>query len=251
MTALAKAALEDFLRAEKLVNTVFSYSYHDKSLELAVAKTGVEAIDAELGGGLPRGHLSEIVGSRSTGRTGLLYALLSAATVREELVALVDTLDMFDPESGAASGIDLSRMLWVRGRAGGRDETLSRTVDRAIKALGLLLQAGGFGIVALDLVDVPTGALRRIPFTTWMRVARAIEGQKTVCVVLGTAPTARSAGGMTLTLQAETSSGRWVEDAARARDTRLFQGLDVNARVISARQRSHDSGCNVWLTADS
>ena len=34
--------------------------------------------------------------------------MLAAATARGELVALVDALDMFDVESAAAAGIDLS-----------------------------------------------------------------------------------------------------------------------------------------------
>ena len=69
--------------------------------------TGVTALDARLGGGFPRGQLSELVGPRSSGRTSLLLQMLAAATARGELVALVDALDMFDVESAAAAGVDL------------------------------------------------------------------------------------------------------------------------------------------------
>ena len=75
-----------------------------------------------------------------------------------------------------------------------------RTIDRALKALNLVLQAGGFGVVAIDLADVPPAALRQIPFTTWLRVQRAIEGSDTACVLLTSEPLARSAGGLTVSL---------------------------------------------------
>ena len=95
--------------------------------------------------------------------------------------------------------VGLSRVLWVRGQAVSRTESavdprwvpgegeirsvrsgaaeglVESAIDRALKAFNLVLQAGGFGIVALDLADAPHIALQRIPFTTWMRVQRAVE----------------------------------------------------------------------------
>ena len=76
-------------------------------------------LDARLAGGLPRGHLSEVVGPRSSGRLAILASALAGATRRGEAVALIDPLDMFDPVSASADGIDFARMLWIRGEAGG------------------------------------------------------------------------------------------------------------------------------------
>ena len=45
--------------------------------------------------------------------------------------------------------------------------------------MNLVLQAGGFGLVAFDLADVHATALRQFPYTTWMRIARVIEGSQT------------------------------------------------------------------------
>ena len=86
-----------------------------RATSTAVAPSGVTALDARLGGGFPRGQLSELVGPRSSGRTSLLLQMLAAATARGELVALVDALDMLDVESAAAAGVDLDRLLWIRG----------------------------------------------------------------------------------------------------------------------------------------
>jgi hypothetical protein len=151
----------------------------------------------------------------------LLLQLVAAATTRGEIAAFVDPLDRLDVSSAAAAGVDLSRLLWIRGQE----------IERALKALNLVLQAGGFGVVAIDLADVPPDALRQIPFTTWMRVQRTIEGSDTVCVLLTSAPLARSAGGLTLSL---TGRATWVGTSDRSR---RHAGTDMQVRVISPRKR--------------
>jgi hypothetical protein len=190
-------------------------------------------LDARLGGGLPRAQLSEIVGPRSSGRTLLLLQLIGAATRRGEIAALVDTFDRLDIASVMAAGIVPDRLLWIRGHAvsesGFRLHAEDRIVERALKALNLVLQAGGFGVVAIDLADVSVAAIKRIPFTTWLRVQRTIENSETACVLV--APQPRSAGGLSMSL-----SGRvgWAGDSDRSR---RLDTLDVNARVVSPRRR--------------
>ena len=160
--------------------------------------------------------------------------MLAAATARGEVVALIDTCDRFDPVSGAAAGLDLSSLLWVRGRELSRD--LSQSVKRALKAMSLVLDAGGFGVVALDLADVPERAIRQMPMTTWMRLSRLLEDSETVGLLLGAEPIARSAEGQTVMLRSSSIVGRWSGTHDR---NRLLQGLECQARVIRAR-RPHD-----------
>ena len=62
-----------------------------------MVSTGIHAIDA-LTGGLPRGCLTEIFAPASSGRTSVLLAALAAATQRQEVCALVDVTDAFDPQ---------------------------------------------------------------------------------------------------------------------------------------------------------
>ena len=245
---LTKSALEDLLRSKNLGSTLFTSNYNDDSVKIKVAPTGIDALDAELDGGLPRGQLSEIVGARSTGRMSTLCAVLAAATGRGELVAFVDTLDAFDPGSAAVAGIDLSRLLWIRGCPGGRDKRTMRALDRALKAFGLLLHAGGFGVIALDLSDLADCALRRIPFTTWMRVPRAIEGQPTVCVLVGDRPIARSAGGVTLRLQPAGDAVRWSGAAGHGG---LLLGLEVAVHVTGARRPHGNRSCQLFISTDA
>jgi hypothetical protein len=116
--AEARARVEALLRAKKLDGTLTSSAPWSRAeREGRVVSTGWPEIDRPLGGGFPRGECSEIVGARSTGRTTVLCALLASAAARGELVALVDPCDRFDPLSASELGVDLDRLLWVRGNA--------------------------------------------------------------------------------------------------------------------------------------
>src|SRR3954467_10888551 len=201
--ALARAALESLLRARQLDRTLTTaIAQADPRDEQALAPSGVSALDARLGGGFPRGQISEVVGPRSSGRTSLLLQTMAAATARGELVALVDALDMFDPVSAAAAGVDLDRLLWIRGHLvtnqGLCRELNQRAIEQAIRAFTLVLQAGNFGLVVFDVAEAPADAVRRLPFTTWLRLQRMGEGGQTACVLVGSEPMARSSAGLTL-----------------------------------------------------
>src|SRR4051812_16146809 len=103
MSLLARADLESLLRAKKLDRTLTStLSSQPLRDPLAIAATGVGAVDGQLAGGFPRGQVSELVGPRSSGRTSLLLRMIAAATRRGELVALIDALDTLDVESASA-----------------------------------------------------------------------------------------------------------------------------------------------------
>jgi recombination protein RecA len=227
MSHPAVAVLESALRARKLDRTLTTALQPGKGDGL-VAPTGVTALDAVLHAGLPRGELSEVAGPPSSGRTTLLLQVMAAATHRGEIAALVDTFDRLDLASIVAAGIDLERLLWIRGEASSPPD---RAIERALKALNLVLQSGGFSVAAIDLADAPSSALSRLPFTTWMRVQRTIEGSETACVIVGPHPIARSAGGVTLSLG---GASRWAGDADRSR---RIAGLDVTVRVVSPRRR--------------
>jgi hypothetical protein len=54
--------------------------------------------------------------------------------------------------------------------------------------------------VALDLGEIPQPVLGRVPFTTWRRLHRVIEGGETACVFVSPVPLARSVGGITVAL---------------------------------------------------
>jgi recombination protein RecA len=246
----ARAAVEALLRERKLDRTLTS-TLPDRLGEDAVAALGTDALDRALSGGLPRGQVSEVVGPASSGRTSVAWAALAAATQRGESVALIDTFDRFDPPTAHACGLELSRLLWVRGQAvskttGAIDPAwlpgaravnspgtfVERVIDRAIKALNLVVQSGVCTMVVIDFIDVPATALRRLPASTWFRIERAIEGSDTAVLILSATPIARSAGGRSIHLGGDTTRVRWTGDHDR---TRRVAGVRSRAAIAAAR----------------
>jgi recombination protein RecA len=136
---------------------------------VALIASGIPRID------LPRGALSEIYGAASSGKTGMLCAALARATRLPQCCALIDASDSFDPVGGSEAGIDLHQLLWVR--CGGNAE-------HALKATDLVVQAGGFGMVVLDLDGVPALDARRISLASWFRLRQAAEKTNTALVVI-------------------------------------------------------------------
>jgi recombination protein RecA len=218
--------------------------------EYSIGATNILSLDAQLGGGFPRGQLSELVGARSSGRTSVLLQMMAAATARGELVAFVDALDMLDISSAAAAGVDLERLLWIRGHVvanpGLCRDMNQRAMEQAVRALTLVLQAGNLGLVVLDVGEAPVEALRRLPFTTWLRLQRMVEGRQTMCVIVGNEPMARSSAGLTVLVGAGGAGG-----AGRAGrfSERLFEGLDIQARIVRARARQLEDTVASFSTA--
>jgi recombination protein RecA len=253
MSSPARANLETLLRARKLDRTLTTaIPAADPRDDYAIAASGVTALDVRLGGGFPRGQLSELVGPRSSGRTSLMLQLLAAATARGELVAVVDVLDMFDVESAAAAGVDLTRLLWIRGfvvcNPGMCRDMNQRALEQAIRAFTLVLQAGNFGLVVFDAAEAPSDAIRRLPFTTWMRLQRIVEGSQTAAVLVGGEAMARSAAGLTLrTGIRDLGLGISASRAFRF-GARMFDGLSSEAHVVRARAREREEATVTFTT---
>ncbi|HEU4934625.1 MAG TPA: hypothetical protein VFT48_21245 [Pyrinomonadaceae bacterium] len=182
-----------------------AFRVHEKAV-VETLSTGVDEID-DLTGGLPRGAISEIFGPASSGRTSLMYSMLSYATRHEETCALVDTNDVFAPTAATASGVDFDRLLWVR---------CAGNLEHAFKAADLLLHAGGFGLVILDLGDVAGKEARRIISSWWYRFRRTVEDRPTVLAVISEEACTRSCAAVTLELNgvAEWSRGKLLRHNA-------------------------------------
>lgn len=250
MATPARARLESLLRERKLDATLPG-TYPARGQGPEPAPSGLPWLDARLGGGWPRGEVSEVVGPRSSGRTWLAIQAMARATREGELAALVDATDSFDPGSLAHTAIHWPHLLWVRGRTPGGDAATraaqamqEQEIDRALKAAALVLSAGGFGVVVLDLGDVPAPLLRRQPFTTWLRLTRLVEGRDLACLVLAPEPLTRSARGVSVRL-AGGAAGRWTGAPGLSR---WLAGLEIDARI--ARARWHESDTVPAVTQD-
>jgi recombination protein RecA len=184
--------------------------------------TGVPEIDV-MTGGLPRGCLTEIFGPASSGRLSLLACILAAATERQEVCALVDAEDSFEPLSAAAAGVRLERLLWVR---------CSRNAEHALKAADLLIQGGGFGLVVMDLGDTPPAIARRISLTSWFRLRRAVENTPTVLITVAQQSNAKTCASLMLECSRERVS--WVGRVPLLRGMRVRVTRRKPGRALSA-----------------
>jgi len=164
------------------------------------ATVGIQEIDELLDGGLPIGAITEITGPASSGRTCLALSFVAERTKAGQVCAWVDVGNALDPESAAASGVNLRRLLWVRCKSiavQAKGKPWSR-MDQALRATDLLLQSGGFAAIVLDMGDLATDHGRRIPLATWYRFKQAAGQSRTSLLLLGRASYAQSSAAVVL-----------------------------------------------------
>ncbi len=216
---------------------------------LRFCSTGIPRLDAQLGGGFPRGRLSELCGAPSSGRTSLAMTLLAETLARGALAAWIDSADAFDPASAAAAlaarngggSAALRRLLWVR----------ARTEKEAIRCCEQILATEGFELILFDLAHTPTHAETRdrsggprapaaIPDAGWLRLARLAARHRSALVVLSN--TARAGSRAELVLEMRRASARFSGPPA------LLDALETTAVLL--RHRTRPTGQEVPLCLD-
>jgi len=220
-----------------------------------MVSSGVREIDM-LTGGLPRGCLTEVCGPASSGRTSVLLAALAAATQRQEVCALVDISDAFNPHSAAAAGVNFEKMLWIRcgvrlqksgspqrHRDTEKNEKIQKPVEQALQVTDLLLQSGGFGLVIIDLGDTPVKMARRIPLTSWFRFQRAVEHTATVLFVISRVPCAQTCASLLLKVSGKKLSALSCQLSAEApAHAQLLNGIQVQGELLRSRLERKPAG---------
>lgn len=276
-----------------------------------VLPTGVAAVDQLLAGGLPVGAISEFAGPESSGRTSLALSFLARVTQGGRAAAFIDVEDQLDPESAAAAGIDLKRLLWVRcgvtvpratrprennfrlsekfltppaikkglhgggfgphprteinGLAAAVGQLLQREsradsqpalmpqheavalasfrpqprsshrarpakpwsrIEQALRVADLLLQAGGFAAVVLDMAGIAPEYATRVPMATWFRYRAAAERAQACLLLLTSHSCARSSAELLL---------RFQPGQARCDESTVFTGIDYTVELERRR----------------
>ncbi|MFZ0294782.1 MAG: hypothetical protein WAL52_14340 [Candidatus Sulfotelmatobacter sp.] len=197
-----------------------------------MVSSGIAAIDG-LTGGLPRGCLTEICGPASSGRSTLMLSALAAATRRAEFCAVIDASDALDPQSAAATGIELDQLLWVR--CGENSHSAEHRLEQLLRVTDLLLESGGFGLIALDLGDLPPQTALRIPLATWFRFRRAVEHTPTVLLAVERQSIAGSCSSLLIKLAALKlgASENFASDAPV--HTQLLTNVEITAELVRSR----------------
>ncbi len=286
-----------------------------------VVSTGIAGIDDLLHGGLPSGAVTEVVGTECSGRTTLALSFLSRITAEGKVCAWIDVSNTLHPESAAAAGVSLSRLLWVRcgvpttpqpsspntfalpekylipppakkGLHGGgfgphpRSEIkglsdaigglLNRgaiaprcaesqrrqhppretfepvplrsplrldksfipgpfsRIDQAVRVTDLLLQAGGFSALVLDLGSIAPEYVSRVPLATWFRYRAAAERTQASILLLTPHACAKSSAALVLRMH----PGEPLRD-----ESSVFTGMEH--RIETERERLTPVSTNV------
>lgn len=192
--------------------------------------SGMEWLDSRLEGGLPRGAISEVTGPGSSGRTRLVLAALARVTGSGGIAAYVDATDCLDPRSAEQAGVVLERLLWIRcgAEGGGRpdpDERRLSRVEEAWQTANLIVSAGGFEVVAIDLGGFSGRQLGDLQGRAWMRLKHAVEDTPTALILLARRHLTGSAADLVLELRRQQTEwdgllGRVVLDAEVLRHRR-------------------------------
>src|SRR5215468_10453778 len=206
--------------------------------------TGIASLDV-LTEGLPRGAITEIFGPPSSGRTSTMVSILAEAIARDEVCALVDGNDAFDPKSAASAGLELRRLLWVR----------CHKLDQVLKSTDLLLQGGGFGRVVMDLTDLPRSQVQSVSLASWFRFQRTIEKTPTALIVMTSHSVVQSAAALVLRMHMRNAEWSTTLDGcalSRLHSLRSFlTGLNLNIEVVrSRRPHSFKSDVRVHLHSE-
>lgn len=252
------------------------------------------------------GAITEMAGPECSGRTGLSLSFLAQATAAGKVCAWVDVTDCMQPESAAAIGVDLSRLLWVRcgvsnraeqpanrfelpekcfvpppvtkGLHGGGFGPHPRTemqglsdaipdlfsgpgcaeprwragsakaaaepghsppkpncrkqakpwarIEQALRATDLLLQAGGFSAIVLDMGSIAPEYASRVPLATWFRYRAAAERTQSSILLLTQHACAKSSAGLVL---------RFDSGAALRGERTVFTGARYSVAVERER----------------
>jgi recombination protein RecA len=213
--------------------------------------TGIVAIDREIGG-IAQSVLTQICVPKemSSGKSAMLNSLVAQLTRQEHFCALVDASDCFDPVSADAAGVDLSRVLWVRcGEWVRYGEKKLKPLEQAFKAADILVQNGGFGLIAVDLGNIDERHIRKIPLTTWFRFARVIEKMPAALVFLTTYPVAQSCAGMTLHMKSATPSWSGTVCASAQSHVRALAELSCEVEIGRSRLRKPVQSARPKFTA--
>ncbi|MFL6515203.1 MAG: hypothetical protein ACJ8M1_09295 [Chthoniobacterales bacterium] len=172
--------------------------------------TGLQNVDGSIGGGLPKGSITELISPHlSAGSASFVAALVHGACRAGYFLALIDGTDSFDPQPVGSCA--LRHLLWLR----------CQTTVQAIKSADLLLRDGNFPLVMIDLVLNPAAEVRKIPQTSWYRLQRLVEGTSTAFLVLTRCNTVSSAQ---LKIVLESA---WKLDALQREDPASFLRVRV------------------------
>ncbi len=133
--------------------------------------TGISLLDHRLlHGGLPKGRLTEIVGSKSSGKTSLIFHILAGLNQKEGNVAYFDFSQSFYPPAAQKGGVDLKKVLILR----------PQNIQAGLRAAEILFRNESICVAIFDLV----GTMGEIPRALLLRLKKGIKKVRGVGIFL-------------------------------------------------------------------
>ena len=176
--------------------------------------TGIAPLDAALGGGIPRGRITEVVGAMGAGKTALLRQVVTHVLQQGGWVAWVDARRTLAPQPWAGLG---SRLVMVR----------PHDHKRGAWCADVLLRSGVFALVVLDGAPL----LSRVNGVRLAQLAR--ERDAAFVVIADGTQASRVGGAVRLRIQACVVRRRSRDNTARdnARDNARDDARGVSVIV--------------------
>ena len=106
-------------------------------------------------------------------------------------------------------------------------------LEQVLRATDLLLESGGFGLIVLDLADLPAESARRIPLTTWFRFRRTVEHKPTILLAIEQQPIAGSCS--SLRLQLGVPSTQYPAPSSKPSHANLLTELQIRTELVHSR----------------
>jgi len=177
--------------------------------------TGIQPLDQVLlPGGLPRGYLIEIVGSRSSGKTALLFHILSGLNEKERKIAYFDFSGSFYPLSAQKSGIDIKRVLVLK----------PANIQAGLRAAEILFRSGGILVAVFDLVEIHD----QISKALLLRLKKSVRQAEAIGVFLREPNSSRIQGNqLALCLKVEKKSQKLLVKAEKGRLGNRIQEVEL------------------------
>jgi hypothetical protein len=131
-------------------------------------------------------------------------------------------------------------------RFAGKKRPWSR-MEQALRAMDLLMQAGGFGAIVLDMGSVAPEHVSRIPLATWFRYRAAAERTQMCVVLLTQYPCAKSSAELVLRMDRgviRTQGGSVLTGFERRVEVVRRRFEDTN--VVPMKKPPQRAGVGVW-----
>jgi hypothetical protein len=151
-------------RLKDLIRKRWPGTLPESGREKQIFSTGLTELDALFPlGGIPYGQLVEITGGTASGKTSLLFKLLSHFS-RKHTIAYIDFGNTFFPSAAVTAGIDLVNLLLIKPLRSGE------FIKLGVRTAELLLRDKAAACVVFDLVNerqpLPITLLHRLRLKT-------------------------------------------------------------------------------------